>query len=605
MASTSNGALASPRVIVALDFGTTYSGFAFAHVTNPARIYVFYDYPGSGREKPYVKTLTASYYKRRPGTEQEWELKSWGYSARTDFERDVQACRKHRTNIAKGLPSDGVAAPTQGQYLTKFKLHLASSDMEAMSTALPLPIGLTKEVVIADYLRGRGGVIVTHLQHRFGAHFTMEMLQCCITVPAIWDDSAKATMKSCMEAAGLVKGVSGSPHPLIVVLEPEAASFYCHKAMSEPTLDVGHKLLVADIGGGTSDIVVQEVVSIKQSKSSDPFLRVKEATTSTGGLVGGTSVDNCFMEFLCKTIGPCLPECIVNHRNVATQLLTAWECAKQSFGEPTTRGVSVDIDFPNTLATAWAGYDRQRGNPERDSYDGLEISYQDVTTIFDPVVDRILSLISDQLFDAKGNIKVPVKALVVVGGFVESPYLLDRILRRFANVVPHIFSPPNPGSAVALALNPNMVVSRICKRTYGFRVRRNFEEGVDPEEYKVIQKRNGNAECKSRFCVLVRKGDEVKVDECVSRMCNAFHDSKRNQVCIYSSDKRNPRYAKGQNVKKEVKLYVFSDTPPSSAPQVVKVSIYFGRSCIEVKVEGVTCVVNQEVDWQIPVDNLF
>ena len=55
-------------------------------------------------------------------------------------------------------------------------------------------------------------------------------------VPAIWDDAAKATMRRAMADAGLVPDAvlgaqssakTGSPHPLLMVLEPEAASIYC------------------------------------------------------------------------------------------------------------------------------------------------------------------------------------------------------------------------------------------------------------------------------------------------------------------------------------------------------------------------------------------
>lgn len=56
-----------------------------------------------------------------------------------------------------------------------------------------------------------------------------------------------------MASAGLVNGDDGTCHPLIMVLEPEAALFFCHKVTSEQVLEVGDKLPVADI---TSDIVV-------------------------------------------------------------------------------------------------------------------------------------------------------------------------------------------------------------------------------------------------------------------------------------------------------------------------------------------------------------
>lgn len=272
------------------------------------------------------------------------------------------------------------------------------------------------------------------------------------------------------------------------------------------------------------------------------------------------------------------------------------------------RGESIDIDFPNSLASEWENYVRRRGKPERDSFDGLDITYPQLQEIFDPIVDQILNLISNQLFDAEGNIKIPVKVLVVVGGFAESPYLLDRIRRRFANAVPHIFSPTNPGSALALALNPHLVVSRICKRTYGFVVRSAFEEGVDPEEYKVTRKSDGHARCRHRFMVLVRKVDEMKMDECISRTYKVFRESERTKVRLFSSDETDPRYTKGENVKKEGKFYewdVSGETEESSARPEIKVSLFFGRSCIEVKVDGVNFVANDQVACQIPVYYLY
>lgn len=361
--------LPKPRVIAGLDFGTTYSGFAYAHTIYPETVYSYFNYPKASGEKPYCKTLTASYYKF---TEGGWQLKSWGYPARVEYERDIQAVRKQRDT----KPSDDSSSPpaTVGKYLSRFKLHLASKDMR-VSSASPLPPGLTVEQVITDYLREMGVFILKHMKDKYGAHFTNEVIQWCVTVPSIWDNSAKATMKHCMVSAGLVDGMDGSPYPLIVVLEPEAASFHCHKVIYEQILEVGDKLLVADVGGGTSDIVVQEVVSIGKSYSR------KEVTTSSGGLCGGTYVDARFMDFLHRKIGPCLPECVAKHPNIYAQLIRAWEYTKTNFGHLSTRGDCTDIDLPNRLAIEWESYDRRNPSPNhtpaRESYDVVEITYKE------------------------------------------------------------------------------------------------------------------------------------------------------------------------------------------------------------------------------------
>ena len=266
------------------------------------------------------------------------------------------------------------------------------------------------------------------------------------------------------------------------------------------------------------------------------------------------------------------------------------------------RGESTEIGLPNSVASEWERYDRRRDNPERDSYDGLEITYPQLQSLFDPVVDQILTLISDQL----STINAPIKAIVVVGGFAESPYLVDHIRRRFANTVAHIFSPPNPGSvvscgAVALTSNPNMIVSRICKRTYGCTVRCTFEPGVDPLEYMVTRRGDEHARFRHRFMILVRKGDEVRADY-------VFRDSKRTKVRLYSSDEREPRYTKGDKVRKEGKFYVWDvsgQKEKSIGRPEMKVSLFFGRSCIDVKAEGVNFVADHEVASPISVDFLY
>ena len=586
--------LPKPRVIIGLDFGTTFSGFAYAHTTDPEMVYSYFDYPKASGEKPYCKTLTASYYKHTQGG---WQLKSWGFPARVEYERDIQALRKQRDTKSG---DDSSSPATVGKYLSRFKLHLASKEM-GVSSASPLPPGLTVEQVITDYLREMGALILKHMRDKYGGHFTKEVIQWCITVPSIWDNSAKATMKACMVSAGLVSGVDGSPHPLVVVLEPEAASFHCHNVICEQILDVGDKLLVADVGGGTSDIVVQEVASVGRGYS------VKEVTTSSGGLCGGTYVDARFMDFLHQKIGPCLPEAVAKHPNIYAQLIRGWEYTKTNFGHLSTRGDSTHIDVPNRLATEWERYDHRNPNsPATQSYDEIDITYSEMQSIFDPIVEQNLNLISNQLAQAKA----PVEVLVVVGGFAESPYLIDAIRRRFSRQVSHIISPPNPGSAVcqgavALALNPGTLVSRICKRTYGFENYDFFEKEIDPPEYLEII--DGVEYCINRFRILARKGDKLKVDDCFSEICcpRYGHGEKFVRFRLFSSDEPNPRYVVGASVKPEGEFFMdVSGRMELGKDRKLKVSLFFGGSSIEVKAEAVNFWA-QKVEIPVEVDYLL
>ncbi|KAG0611676.1 hypothetical protein M758_7G157500 [Ceratodon purpureus] len=579
-----------PRVVVGLDFGTTYSGFAFAHVSAPDKVYTFFEYPKAGPEKPYCKTLTGSYYKNVGGV---WRFKSWGYPARAEYARDIQAVRKQRLSG----PSDDPFQPTLGTYVTRFKLHLATKDMGA-SSAQGLPAGLTVNVLITDYLREMGALVLKTLQDSYGAQLTKQAIQWCVTVPSIWNNAAKATMKACMTSAGLVDGVDGSRHPLIVVLEPEAASFFCHKAMSEQVLKAGDKLLVADIGGGTSDIVVQEVVSVGKSG-----YRVRESTTSSGGLCGGTYVDARFMEFLHKAIGPCLQVCISEQPNVYSQLIHAWELTKVNFGDNVSIGESIDINLPSKLVTKWEEYDRRMGIPERDSYEELEISYQEMQSIFDPVIKQNMQLVHEQLQQV-GKVKV----LVVVGGFAGSPYLMDCFRKRFAGMVPQIISPPNPGSAVCqgavmLALSPDdAVLSRVCKKTYGVEVFRLFNKDLDPPNLKRMVL--GMELCDKQFDAFVRKGDKVDVNSCISNeYAPDYPGQKILPILMFSSDERDPIYTFDKGVRKEGEIRIdISKGMALDMNRRVKVSLFFGGSSIEMKAEAVNFSAGRSDQFELPIE---
>ena len=552
--------------VIGLDFGTTYSGFAYARVSDDPQINVYYDWPRKGNEKPYCKTLTALYYKRtEPGG---LECASWGYSARSDF-------IDHRHHSQHG----GL-----GIYLSKFKL-LLHKDLNDPELAKSIPAPLTATSIITDYLKLIGEHALSVVRNHVGdASFRKDSVQWCVTVPSIWDENAKQQMKACMVNAGLVCGEAGGIEAVKVVLEPEAASFHCHQILREDRKDVSlnanDKILVADVGGGTVDIVVQELVG------NSHHYQVRELTESSGGLCGGTFVDESFMRFLSKKVG-CLDEFLrKDYPSYKTRLLKDWEEIKCAFGhEMMSNEDTKDITLHNKLAAKWEAYEAERGNPLQDS-SVVELREQDLKSIFDPVVDKILELISAQLK------QVPdVKVMFIVGGFAGSPYLMQRIRARFSGEITHIVSPPAPGSAivqgaVSLALLPDAIVSRISKKTYGTSIILPFDHALDPS--RLMKVKNGVEYCKNRFDVFVRKGDRVEVNSCVAKNY-VPHDHGQTHMTfdLYSSDEQEPRYTEGATVMKEGD---FSISLPQNYSEVAlprfDLSMFFGRSHIELRAVG-------------------
>ena len=86
-----------------------------------------------------------------------------------------------------------------------------------------------------------------------------------------------------------------------------------------------------------------------------------KVTKSSGGLCGGTYVDVQFMEFLCQTTGPCLQECIIEHPNIYSHLIQAWEHTKANFGDRASIGEFTNINLPIRVITKWEEYGWRMG----------------------------------------------------------------------------------------------------------------------------------------------------------------------------------------------------------------------------------------------------
>ena len=564
--------------IVGFDFGTTFSGFAYAKASGPEEISVYYDWPSRTGEKPYCKTLTALFYRRTESGK--LECGSWGHLARSDFMGN-----KGGKAVAAGAP--------HGIYLTKFKL-LLKRDLNDPALAASVPAPLTVHSIIVDYLRNIGELALSVIKsHEGDVNFRRDSVQWCVTVPSIWDDHAKQEMKACMVDAGLVSTAAGGIDAVKVVLEPEAASFHCHQILrkehKDVTLNVRDKILVADVGGGTVDIVVQELIETGRA------YRVRELTESSGGLCGGTFVDDSFMRFLSKKI-PCLDEFLrKDYPSYRPRLLKDWEDHKCGFGhEMLLNSDTKEITLHHKLAKKWEEYDTSRsGHPHHRSYEVIELTLQDMKAIFDPIVDQILGLIALQLNQVRD-----IKVMFVVGGFAGSPYLMQRIRERFTPYVGHIVCPQNPGSAicqgaVSLARNPDAIVSRIAKKTYGTSVILRFEHGIDPPQFMKVDA-DGAQFCRNRFDPFVKKGSRVEVSKGVAKEYIPHSPGQqRIMFDLYSSTEQDPRYTQQDprssesNVRKEGG---FAVTLPQGYSKdnmpVFKFTMYFGRSSIELRAEA-------------------
>ncbi len=410
------------EVVVGLHLGTSYSSYAFAHKSNPEVIITNYDSPS----EPFrnAATLTAIYYKPEVGVENgDLHFRSWGYEARKEFTKDLAAVRKLRQQAATSVnvQSSG-EIPVLGFYITPLKQHVSSSDA-GPSSASKLPPGLTLNRVISDYLRAMGKFILLHLQHYcFSYSLSMEDVQWCVTVPSIWSHNPQQQMKSCMVDAGLVvggsNGMNASSQLVIIVLQTDAASYCSCKKLS---LQPGDKVLLANIGYDTTDVVVQEWVGCEGANNFKVF---KDLTPSSSGLCGRFQVEKQFIEFLCQKIEP-LGEYLLQFPDDTYHLQEEWE-----------RGAGMPhkfIDLPSELGVAWEKHNKRLGLLHPGSYHRIELSYTDTENILKPTVEANLDLIAAQLSQTSG-----ILVIAVVGSLDGSSYLERRIRSTFGDKVGEI-----------------------------------------------------------------------------------------------------------------------------------------------------------------------
>ncbi|KAF2011913.1 actin-like ATPase domain-containing protein [Aaosphaeria arxii CBS 175.79] len=282
--------MSSRRIIVSIDFGTTFSGLAWAETNRADHQYVIDKWPSNTSSTTSPKVPT--------------ELRK----VNEGFQWGFEIPRKAKRN----------------KY---FKLKL--DDPISTTTDTRPPEELTQ--LYLSYLYKH---MVSVLEERLSSSVVRDTpLDFILTVPAIWSQAAKQKT----ETAAVRAGFKGA-RKIHLVSEPEAAAIYTLHSLGAPTLRVGATFVVCDAGGGTVDLISYKVQQLS------PKLKVKEATEGTGGKCGSSMLNNRFRRFLKQKLGE---DYWTADRLV--EGLNTFEDYKKTFtpnGEP----LSLRVELPNDPA---------------------------------------------------------------------------------------------------------------------------------------------------------------------------------------------------------------------------------------------------------------
>ncbi|KAG5260874.1 hypothetical protein AALO_G00297520 [Alosa alosa] len=566
-------------VVVAIDFGTTSSGYAFSFADDPESIHMMRRWeggdPGVANQKSPTCLLVTP----------ELRFHSFGFAARDSYhDLDPEEAR-------------------HWLYFDKFKMKIHSTSDLTMETELEAVSGRRMRAieVFAHALRFFREHALKEVKEVWSAALEEDEVRWVITVPAVWRQPAKQFMREASYLAGLVS--SDSPEQLLIALEPEAASIYCRKLRLHQMIDLsqrptangmdldgsrlfdssfrqareqlrrsrhsrtflvesgtgelwsemqtGDRYIVADCGGGTVDLTVHQI--------EQPQGTLKELYKASGGPYGAVGVDLAFEALLCQIFGADFIESFKAKRPAAwVDLMIAFEARKRTAAPGRANGLNISLPF-----SFIDFYKRHRGqsvetalrksnmNIVKWSCQGmLRLTPEAMNELFQPTINNIIKHIEElmQKQEVQG-----VRFLFLVGGFAESP-MLQRAAQNALGRNCRIIIPQDVGltilkGAVLFGLDPTVVRVRRCPLTYGVGVLNRFVEGRHPREKLLVK--DGRDWCTDILDRFVAVDQSVALGEVVRRSYTPARVGQRKIIInIYCSISDDVTYISDPGVRK-------------------------------------------------------
>ena len=401
----------------------------------------------------------------------------------------------------------------------KMVLHQPANDEPLAQAANGKKLKLS--VLLAKTMEYIKNDVVGKLNQAKGLRVTAADIVWVLTVPAIWNDWAKAMMRGAAYEAGMVCDRQSAN--VVFALEPECV---CISVQAEEALgviwDVGQKILILDCGGGTVDVTAHEIAATQP-------LQLKELIVPDGGDLGSTKVDDRFYEFFQELVG--------SHRFDKLRRATAflslarnWEDRKVTFtGKDKEEGsegcshisvgdVLLELDIPreewSKLVSRWNSRHPDRQAMVRGRA-GLALSFSLMLSFFQEPVRRIVSKLKEVISRNKKSLE-GLDYIVVAGGFARSPVLMNSLRQSFNDTITHIVVSRHPDLAIvrgaaAFGARKSVFQSRKAKYTYGVDTFRLFDQ-LNPQHMSHSDRKSVASDGKLRlhiFSAHGRIGDDI------------------------------------------------------------------------------------------------
>lgn len=512
--------------VAAIDFGTTYSGYAMSFrsefLQDPLKIFTNQWRAGYGKVQS-LKTSSCILFSP------DKKFDSFGFEAEDKY---------------AGLTVEG--NHHNWYFFKRFKMILYQNQELTRDTHLTADNGFEMPAitVFSESIRYLKDHLIAACQERsYGLR--VEEIHWVLTVPAIWDDTAKQFMREAAVNAGI------ATDQLSLALEPEAASLYCRHLPVEivngntiSCFSPGKKYIVLDAGGGTVDITVHET----QTDGT-----VRERYKANGGPWGGTKIDEAFQNFLSSIAGEeTMARFQCDHRDDFNDLMREFEIKKTGFSTEMDQKVTFKLPISmHEIFQNLHGEDFRRSLMTRQDLrdhvtfagDKVRVSPEQVKVFFKDTCDSIISHLKSILNEpaVKGT-----DTILMVGGFSESKMLQDAVKKNLSGF--KVIIPAEAGlavlkGAVIFGHKPTAIATRVSKLTYGVQCNKPFNGRKHPEERLEIH--DNKAFCRNCFDKHVEIDQEIEVGMVFKerQYIPTSRTSTQVELAVVTSNQKNPMYS--------------------------------------------------------------
>ncbi|KAH7078168.1 hypothetical protein BKA63DRAFT_552283 [Paraphoma chrysanthemicola] len=504
-------AIKETRLVIGLDFGTTYTGVAYATplgtICPLSEITVIKDWGPDMKNHDKVPSVI-SY---NPSE----DFQQWGSSLSLDA---VTMVRKKLEICHHSLRGelDLVVQVLEGMRNLNFDgLIRASKDRR-----LPIYACKSPEQIITDYLAKVFTYLdntVANFRESFRKHTKTDLV---ITIPTDWPYEALNSTYRAITKAGFSSVNFPRLNDPMFVTESEAAARYTVRYYKDTQkmdfLKDNSYFVLCDAGGGTVDVVSYEVVK------TYPTLQLKQIGRPTGKKCGSIFINERFKRWLRAQIGDenwekLDPEMKLDRTAsydsetpAMRSLMDEFDIRKERFDATETRDIRFDL--PEPLDNLDAGEVRSGE---------VTIPRQCMESFFDACLEDIIPMLRHHMAQIESLASGKPKNLFLVGGFGSSPYL-QHYIQKAMKVYRIKFRTPDTSwtavvqGAVACGVDNVQISSirkgRASKSSYGVCMNEAFQAESHTSK-DLIKERNGKMYAIAQLIWLINQGDLILVNE--------------------------------------------------------------------------------------------